>query len=60
MNLIINEILGYSRIERSEIGYKTVNARFLIKEIVKDLQAIYTDLQLTTDIGDTPQLRVIR
>ena len=28
MNLIINEILGCSRIERSEIGYKTINARF--------------------------------
>ena len=57
MNLMINEILEYSRIGRSEIEYKTINARFLIEEIVKDLQAIYTVLELTTHIGDTPQLR---
>lgn len=57
MNLMINEILEYSRIGRSEIDYKTINTRSLIEEIVKDLQAIYITLQLTIHIGDTPQLR---
>lgn len=57
MNLMINEILEYSRIGRSEIDYKTINIRSLIDEIVKDLQAIYTTSQLTIHIGATPQLR---
>lgn len=57
MNLMINEILEYSRIGRSEIDYKTINTRALIEEIVKDLQAIYTTLQLTIHIGATPQIK---
>jgi chemotaxis family two-component system sensor kinase Cph1 len=57
MNTMINEILDYSRIGRSELQYRKINAGTLILDIVKDLEMIYDTSNLQITIGDTPELR---
>lgn len=56
MNQMINEVLDYSRIGRSEIIYQTINVRSLIDEITKDLLLVYNTIDLQIIIGETPTL----
>jgi chemotaxis family two-component system sensor kinase Cph1 len=56
MNLMINAILDYSRIGRSDIEYRKINAGTLIDDIVKDLALIYNASNLQVTIGETPDL----
>jgi chemotaxis family two-component system sensor kinase Cph1 len=57
MNLMINEVLEYTRIGRSEIGYRNVNAGLLIHDIIKDLELVYDIQNLKITIGNTPDLQ---
>nr|WP_068889259.1 ATP-binding protein [Pedobacter panaciterrae] len=56
MKLMIDAVLDYSRIGRSEFEYKRIDTRELIQEIVKDLDLVYDTRNLTITIGETPEL----
>lgn len=56
MNRMINEVLDYSRIGRSEIEYKRVNMQPLINDILKELEYVYDTRQLQLTIGQTPDV----
>ncbi len=57
MNRMINEVLDYSRIGRSEIEYKTVNMQLLIGEIIKELEYVYDTRQLQLTISQMPDVQ---
>ena len=57
MNRMINEVLEYSRIGRSEIEYQNVNMQLLISDIIKELEYVYDTRQLQLTIGETPDLQ---
>ena len=57
MNLMINEVLEYSRIGRSDIQYRNVNTGSLIIDIIKDLELVYTVQNLKITVGNTPDLQ---
>jgi len=56
MNFMINGVLEYSRMGRSDINLQQVNAGTLINNIVKDLELIYDAKNLNIIIGNTPDL----
>jgi len=57
MNLMINEVLDYSRIGRSDVQYKSTDTGALINDIIKDLDQIYDKAVLNITVGDTPALQ---
>ena len=57
MNLMINAVLDYSRIGRSELQYRKINTGSLIINIIKDLELIYDTHNLKITIGETPDLQ---
>ncbi len=57
MNLMINAVLNYSRIGRSDFNYVPVDSKLLINEIVSDLALVYSDRKLNITVGKTPELR---
>jgi len=56
MNLMINAVLDYSRIGRSSMVSRPVNAGVLIADIVKDLELIYDVSKFKITVGETPEL----
>ena len=57
MNDMIDEILDYSRIGRSEINYQTINIKYLLEDIIKDLDQVYNTQNLKITVGNTPDIR---
>ena len=57
MNYMIDEILDYSRIGRSEINYETINIKYLLEDIIKDLDQVYNTQNLKITVGNTPDIR---
>lgn len=57
MNLMIKEVLEYSRIGRAEVQNQTVDMGSLIAEIIKDLEQQYDASNLTITVGETPDLQ---
>src|SRR5690606_35324174 len=57
MNLMINAVLDYSRIGRSELEFVTIDTRELINDIVDDLSLVEGARSLKITIGETPDLK---
>ncbi|WP_432713309.1 ATP-binding protein [Pedobacter sp.] len=57
MNLMINAVLDYSRIGRSEITYVLIDAKALIHKIIDDLDLVHESSTLSITIGETPDLQ---
>lgn len=56
MNVLINEVLAYSRIGRKEVNMQVVDMKTLITEITNELKSIYTTPSPQIIIGDTPNI----
>lgn len=56
MNLMINAVLDYSKIGRTELLFRKINTKTLIEDIVSDLHLVYDKTNLKITIGDTPDL----
>lgn len=54
MNVLINEVLSYSRIGRKEIVEDRIPMKPLISDIVTDLKNVYRNAGLEIIVGDTP------
>jgi len=57
MNFMINEVLDYSRIGRSELEYRPINTRSMVQDIIKDLDEVYDTKNLKITLGEMPQLK---
>ncbi|MBC7615755.1 MAG: GAF domain-containing protein [Pedobacter sp.] len=57
MNLMINAVLNYSRIGRSDFEYITIDTKSLIKDIINDLRLVYSADNLNITVGETPDLQ---
>ena len=57
MNLMINAVLDYSRIGRTELKYFKIDTRALIEDIIKDLDSTHKAPNLKITIGNTPDLQ---
>jgi chemotaxis family two-component system sensor kinase Cph1 len=56
MNVMINEVLGYSRLGRSEIQFSKIEARPVIDELIRDLLIAYNSPDAEITIGETPAI----
>ncbi|MBC7745300.1 MAG: GAF domain-containing protein [Flavobacterium sp.] len=56
MNLMINEVLEYSRIGRSDEQFKNIDLKVLINEVIKDLDQVYLTDNLKITVAETPDL----
>jgi light-regulated signal transduction histidine kinase (bacteriophytochrome) len=56
MNSMITEVLEYSKIGRSEIKYQQIDTGLMIREIIKDMNVVYDEIELNITVGDTPNL----
>ncbi len=56
MNLMINEVLGYSRLGRSEIQLSKIEMRPIIDDLIRDLLIAYNSPDIEINIGDTPDI----
>lgn len=54
MNNMINEVLNYSRVGRSEINFVKVDVEAIINDLLKDLVVAYNVPGLKINIGSTP------
>ena len=57
MNNMINEVLDYSRVNRSELVLSQIDPAPIIHEIVRDLQLIYNIDESCITIGNTPKIQ---
>lgn len=57
MNVMIREVLEYSRIGRSEVEMLDFEPRPLIEDIISDLRVAYQSENLSTSIGNTPSIK---
>ncbi|MCD8742284.1 ATP-binding protein [Mucilaginibacter roseus] len=57
MNHMINEVLDYSRIGRSEIDFMDVKIGPMVNDIIKDLSLVYDTTKLNVTIGETPVVK---
>jgi chemotaxis family two-component system sensor kinase Cph1 len=57
MNVMINEVLEYSRIGRQELEFVSVDVSTIINEHIKDLKVAYNASQLKINIGQTPPVQ---
>lgn len=57
MNYMINEVLDYSRIGRSEIDFMDVKIGPMVNDIIKDLSLVYDTARLQITIGETPVVK---
>jgi len=57
MKLMIDAVLDYSRIGRSEFKYLSIDTNALIEDIVKELELVYDTQNLRITVGKTPQLQ---
>lgn len=56
MNSMITEVLEYSKVGRSEIEYKKIDAGVMISDIISDMNVIYDEVGLNVTVGKTPSL----
>lgn len=56
MNLMINEVLGYSRLGRAEITVSRIEIAPIIDDLIKDLLIAYNSPDVKITIGDTPDI----
>jgi chemotaxis family two-component system sensor kinase Cph1 len=56
MNLMINEVLGYSRLGRSEIQLSEIKMRPIIDDLIRDLLIAYNSPDAEVKIGQTPDI----
>ncbi|WCT12978.1 ATP-binding protein [Mucilaginibacter jinjuensis] len=56
MNVMINEVLGYSRLGRSEIQVSKIEMRPIIDDLIRDLLIAYNSPDVKITIGDTPDI----
>jgi light-regulated signal transduction histidine kinase (bacteriophytochrome) len=56
MNYMINEVLDYSRIGRSDINYQKIEMHKLITEIIAELEQVYDTGNLKLTIGSIPDV----
>jgi chemotaxis family two-component system sensor kinase Cph1 len=56
MNVMINEVLGYSRLGRSEIQFSKIEVRPVIDELIRDLLIAYNSPNAEITIGETPAI----
>lgn len=56
MNLMINAVLDYSRLGKSDIHYVEVDTSAMIDDIINELKSVYNYLNLNIVVGDTPKL----
>ncbi|OKS84662.1 ATP-binding protein [Mucilaginibacter polytrichastri] len=56
MNVMINEVLDYSRIGRSEVQNKRVEMEPIINDLVRDLKVAYNAPDAIVNIGDMPDI----
>ena len=56
MNLMINEVLNYSRVGRSEINFVAIDPAPVINELLKDLVVAYNVPDLKITLGDMPAI----
>jgi chemotaxis family two-component system sensor kinase Cph1 len=56
MNLMINEILGYSRLGRAEIKGSRIEMAPVIDDLIKDLLIAYNSPDVKVTIIDTPDI----
>ncbi|MFD0766249.1 ATP-binding protein [Mucilaginibacter lutimaris] len=57
MNSMINEVLDYSRINRSELAKSEIDTAPMIHDIVRDLLLIYNVDESCVHIGNTPKIQ---
>lgn len=57
MNYMINEVLDYSRIGRSDINFTDVKIGPMVNDIIKDLSLVYDTAKLQITIGETPVVK---
>jgi chemotaxis family two-component system sensor kinase Cph1 len=57
MNKMIEEVLDYSRIGRSDLVFTEIDPLPLITELVKDLRVAFDADHATITIGDTPKIQ---
>ena len=57
MNLLIREVLAYSRISRKELQYEDINMITLIQEIVSELLVVYKNTSVEVVQKDLPDLK---
>lgn len=57
MNLMIREVLEYSRIGRSELTMVDIEIKPLLEEMVKDLKIAYKADHVEITIGQTPNIK---
>ena len=56
MNYMIDEILDYSRIGRSEVKYENICIKYLLDDIIKDLDQVYKMTNVKITLGHTPDI----
>jgi light-regulated signal transduction histidine kinase (bacteriophytochrome) len=56
MNVMINEVLGYSRLGRSEMQLSKIEMRPIIDDLIRDLLIAYNSPDVKVTIGDTPDI----
>ncbi|GAA4324678.1 ATP-binding protein [Mucilaginibacter gynuensis] len=57
MNYMINEVLDYSRIGRSDIEFTKIEVAPIINDIAKELGIVYDTEKLQLNIGATPDIQ---
>lgn len=57
MNLLIREVLAYSRISRKELQYEDISMRALVQEIVSELLIVYKNSPVEVVQKDLPDLK---
>ncbi|SEB18495.1 ATP-binding protein [Pedobacter hartonius] len=56
MNVMISEVLNYSRVGRLDIVYKSVDIAVMVKDIIADLKLLYASPDLHISTGEMPNL----
>jgi PAS domain S-box-containing protein len=59
MQLLIQDLLAYSRTNRKEQEFVKTNLNTLVTEVIEDLEQFIQDKNATLNIGDLPELMVI-
>ncbi len=57
MQLLIKEVLSYSRINRKELKHEEINMQNLIQEVINELQIVYKDSNLEIETKNIVNLR---
>ena len=57
MNLMINAVLDYSRIGRTEILHRPIHTNGLVTDIIKDLDLVYDNENLQITVGNLPDMK---